>query len=212
MGSIRNATAVVIPAAGSGTRLGAATAKAFVGIDGVPMFIHAVRAFADCGAIVVAAPAADVSTAQTWLAQNSLPQVTVVAGGDTRSQSIEKALEAVPADAQYVLVHDAARPLVPSDVVGRVLDALGAGADAVVPVLPVTDSLKRVTGQVITEHINRAEFARAQTPQGFRKSVLQAAYAAAHQAGTLASATVTTSIPACATTEASSVAEAKVPA
>ena len=194
MGSIRHTTAVVIPAGGSGSRLGAGTAKAFVDIDGTPMFIHAVRAFADCAAIVVAAPVTDVPTARSLLSGHGLDDVRVVTGGSSRSESIEQALHEVPADVPYVLVHDAARPLVPAAVVDRVLQALERGADAVVPVLPVTDSLKRVAGDVVAEHVNRAEFSRAQTPQGFRAPVLREAYAAAQRTGALASATDDASI------------------
>lgn len=189
MEPIRHTTAVVIPAAGSGTRLGADIPKAFVDINGEPMIVRAARAFTDCASIIIAAPPADVSTAQNLLRAHGLPQVQVVAGGPSRAESIEHALVAVPAQADYVLVHDAARPAVGPTVIERVLDALATGADAVVPVVPVTDSLKRVADGVVVAHSDRTQFARAQTPQGFRRRVLQDAYASARRAGTMSLAT-----------------------
>lgn len=186
---IRTATAVVIPAAGSGTRLGAGGPKAFVDIQGEPMLVRTARAFTKCGSVIVAAPPADVSTAQDLLRAHGLPEVHVVPGGPSRAESIESALAAVPEEAEYVLVHDAARPAVGQLVIERVLEALAAGADAVVPVVPVTDSLKRVSHAVVVDHADRREFARAQTPQGFRRRVLQDAYASARRAGTISLAT-----------------------
>ena len=98
----------------------------------------------------------------------------VVAGGATRSESVRAGLAAVPDEATHVLVHDAARPVPVTDVWCRVLGALEAGADAVVPVVPVTDTLRERDGGTV----DRQRFVAVQTPQGFRSTVLRAAHAA----------------------------------
>jgi 2-C-methyl-D-erythritol 4-phosphate cytidylyltransferase len=98
----------------------------------------------------------------------------VVAGGETRSASVRAGLFAVPDEAAFVLVHDAARPFPAVDVWRRVVAALEDGAEAVVPVVPVTDTLRRRSGG----RIDRDELVAVQTPQGFRVDVLRAAHAA----------------------------------
>jgi 2-C-methyl-D-erythritol 4-phosphate cytidylyltransferase/2-C-methyl-D-erythritol 2,4-cyclodiphosphate synthase len=105
--------------------------------------------------------------------------VTVVAGGLSRQESVAAGLRAVWPDVERVLVHDAARALTPPEVFARVIDALTDGKDAVLPVLPVVDTVKRVSGDRVREPIDRSELAAAQTPQGFRRTILDAAYAAA---------------------------------
>lgn len=100
------------------------------------------------------------------------PGVTAVAGGQTRSASVRAGLDAVAPTATHVLVHDAARPLVTAEVVGRVADALAAGAVAAVPVVPVTDSLRTVEGRPV----DRSGLVAVQTPQGFQVDVLRSAH------------------------------------
>ena len=103
----------------------------------------------------------------------------VVAGGATRSESVRAGLAAVPDDAEVVLVHDAARPLVPADVWRRVIDGVvAAGADAVVPAVPVVDTLRELGGSTV----DRSRLVAVQTPQGFRASALRAAHADAAEA------------------------------
>jgi 2-C-methyl-D-erythritol 4-phosphate cytidylyltransferase len=100
-----------------------------------------------------------------------------VPGGDRRRDSVAAGLAALGPDAVYVLVHDAARPLVTVELVGRVISRLVAGgADAVVPVVPVRDTLKRVEGDEIVETVDRDPLVAAQTPQGFRVAALRAAH------------------------------------
>jgi 2-C-methyl-D-erythritol 4-phosphate cytidylyltransferase len=96
----------------------------------------------------------------------------VVAGGPTRSASVRRGLAAVPGAATHVLVHDAARPVPLPDVWRRVIDALDAGAAAVVPAVPVVDTLREVDGGSVDRH----RFLAVQTPQGFRTDVLRAAH------------------------------------
>jgi 2-C-methyl-D-erythritol 4-phosphate cytidylyltransferase len=83
----------------------------------------------------------------------------------------------VPDHVEYVLVHDVARPFVPDEVIVRVIAGLQAGADAVIPGLPVTDTIKRVAGDAVVATVDRSELVAVQTPQGFRRSVLVAAHA-----------------------------------
>lgn len=166
---------VVVPAAGAGTRLGPGTPKALRLLAGEPLLVHAVRRLRACpsvGAVVVAAPPAAVDEVQALL-----DGAIVVPGGDARQDSVRAGLEALPSDIDLVLVHDAARALVPVAVVEAVIAALVAGAQAVVPVLPVVDTVKRVDGDVVVETVERADLRVIQTPQGFRRSVLERAHA-----------------------------------
>lgn len=158
----------VVVAGGSGSRFGAP--KQFLGLGGRRVIDRAIAAAAGHSEGVVTVLPADVDLGYTEAADT--PVVTV-AGGDTRSASVRNGLAAVPDTADVVLVHDAARPLTPDDVFRRVIAAVRAGADAVVPVLEVTDSLRhRADGAV-----DRGEFAAVQTPQGFPAAGLRAAHA-----------------------------------
>jgi 2-C-methyl-D-erythritol 4-phosphate cytidylyltransferase len=102
-----------------------------------------------------------------------------VPGGPRRRDSVRAGLDALPAGASHVLVHDAARPLATPELVRRVIDRLlSGGVDAVVPVVPVRDALKRVGDGWVLATVERADLAGAQTPQGFKVEVLRAAHAA----------------------------------
>jgi len=176
--------AVIVVAAGSGQRLAAGQPKAFVGLDEHTVLRHAlVGVFAAPPAqVVVVAPADRVGDALTearLAAGDRRDLVAVVAGGATRQESVAAGLDAVWPDVDWVLVHDAARALTPPAVFARVIAALESGKDAVLPVLPVVDTVKRVAGEVVSEPVDRSDLAAAQTPQGFSRVVLDAAYAAA---------------------------------
>ncbi len=176
--------AVIVVAAGSGQRLGAGAPKAFVGLDGRTILRRALeQVFAGpLAQVVVVAPADRVGDARTdaeLAAGERHDLVSVVAGGQTRQASVAAGLAAVWPDVEYVLVHDAARALTPPAVFGRVVAALEAGAVAALPVLPVIDTIKRVADGVVVAAVDRSVLAAAQTPQGFRRSVLDAAYASA---------------------------------
>lgn len=176
--------AVIVVAAGSGTRLAAGAPKAFVGIDEHTVLRHALLGVlaASPAQVVVVAPADRVGDALTEVlavAGDRRDLLSVVAGGETRQLSVRAGLDAVWPDVRHVLVHDAARALTPPEVFGRVRDALDAGSAAVVPVVPVVDTLKRVEGGVAVAAVDRSELAAAQTPQGFSRVDLDAAYAAA---------------------------------
>lgn len=173
--------AVVVVAAGSGTRLGAGAPKAFVGIDDATILRHALRGVfaAPRAQVVIVAPAGhegDARTEALEAAGDRRDLVTVVTGGATRQESVAQGLAALWGDVETVLVHDAARALTPPEVFARVVDALSAGAVGVLPVLPVVDTIKRVSGTTVLAAVDRSELAAAQTPQGFRRDVLQTAY------------------------------------
>jgi len=135
-------------------------------------------------AVVVAAPANDVAAVQRLLGRQVLgTDVWVVPGGDTRQRSVAAALTALPAHIDTVLVHDAARPLVPVELVTRVVAALRDGAAAAIPVLPVPDTLKEIesvgaSGRVVRT-VDRTRLRAVQTPQGFRRDVLTQGHEAA---------------------------------
>ena len=101
---------------------------------------------------------------------------TVVAGGTSRSASVRAGLHALPPDAVAVAVHDAARPLAPAEVWDRVLAAVADGADAAVPVVPVTDTVKQVGADGSARTLDRSRLVAVQTPQAFRTAVLRAAH------------------------------------
>jgi 2-C-methyl-D-erythritol 4-phosphate cytidylyltransferase len=168
----------IVAAAGSGLRLGAELPKALVQLGGRPLVCWAVESLRAGGVdeVVVAVPAPQQAAFAAVLPDD----VHVVVGGDTRTASVRAALAAAREDADAVLVHDAARPLTPPEVVARVLAALAAGAAAVVPVLPVVDTTVVVDEEgVVTADVPRAALRRVQTPQGFDRATLVAAYARA---------------------------------
>ncbi|MDQ2751165.1 MAG: 2-C-methyl-D-erythritol 4-phosphate cytidylyltransferase [Actinomycetota bacterium] len=170
--------AAIIVAAGDGQRLGAGRPKAFCEVAGRTLLEHAAARFVshpDIRDVVVVAPASLVESATALI-----PAAAVVAGGRTRHASVARGLTALADDVDAVLVHDVARPFVPAEVISRVIATMAGGADAVIPVLLVTDTVKRVdqSGAVI-ETLERAALRSVQTPQGFRRSVLVAAHAGA---------------------------------
>ncbi len=177
-----NRTAALVPAAGRGERLGPGEPKALREISGVPMLVYAVSALASARSIdlvVVAAPPRDVDSVAAMLSQQSFSdKVTVVAGGDTRQESVARALIALPLDVDVVLVHDAARPLVPVELVSAVVASVRAGNPAVVPGLAVTDTIKEINNQGdVVATIDRNSLRAIQTPQGFNRELLQRAHA-----------------------------------
>lgn len=183
-------TAAIVPAAGRGERLGPGAPKALRTLGGVPMLVHAVQALASARSVdlvVVAAPEDGVAGVVALLDEHGLLDADgaragalVVAGGDTRQDSVARALHALPHDVEIVLVHDAARPLAPTSLVDAVATAVRGGAEAVVPGLPVPDTVKAVDDrEVVTATLDRTWLRAIQTPQGFRRTTLAAAHAAA---------------------------------
>lgn len=166
----------IVAAAGSGTRLGAAVPKALVQLDGEPLVLRSLRQLAAGGVdrAVVTAPEHLVPVFAEALADAPLP-CRVVAGGAERQDSVRLGLAAA-GDCGVLLVHDAARPLVPPRVVAAVIAAVRAGHSAVVPALPVIDSIRRVLPDESSEVVDRSRLRAVQTPQGFDPSTLRAAH------------------------------------
>lgn len=178
------AVAALVPAAGRGERLGPGSPKALRELAGAPILVHAVHALASSrqvDLIVIAAPEADVESVRALVGQQDYPcDVSVVAGGDTRQDSVARALFSLPDEVSIVLVHDAARPLVPAAVIERVVAAVRDGHEAVVPGIAVVDTMKRVdeAGDVV-ETVDRSTLRVIQTPQGFPREILTRAHAQA---------------------------------
>lgn len=181
-------TAAVIPAAGRGVRLGPGAPKALRALGGTPMLIHAVRAMAasrHVSLVVVVAPPEGAPEVRRLLDEHALPERTdflVVPGGGTRQESVRLGLDALPEDIGVVLVHDAARPLVPVDTVDSVIEAVRDGAPAVVPALPLADTVKEVEPgapgepEPVLSTPVRARLRAVQTPQGFDRDTLMRAH------------------------------------
>lgn len=170
----------IVPAAGAGTRLGAGAPKALVELSGKPLLSHAVAALlatGQVGQVVLAAPAGltDEVEGAARLVSGAVP-VVVVQGGATRVESVALALAAVE-HADFVLVHDAARALVPPEVVAAVIAALTGGAQAVVPGLAVVDTIRQLDPAGSSRTLDRSNLRAVQTPQGFPTEVLRAAHA-----------------------------------
>jgi len=180
-------TAIIVVAAGSGTRLGASEPKAFVGIDERTVLRHALDGVfaASPAQVIVVAPVGLEGDAETELraaAGDRADLGRVVTGGGTRQQSVAAGLRALWGDVSTVLVHDAARALTPPAQIDAVASAVTASS-GVIPALPVVNTLKRVAGESVVEAVDRAELVAAQTPQGFPRALLEAAYAAALESG-----------------------------
>ncbi|MGA0615302.1 bifunctional 2-C-methyl-D-erythritol 4-phosphate cytidylyltransferase/2-C-methyl-D-erythritol 2,4-cyclodiphosphate synthase [Paracoccus sp. KR1-242] len=172
--------AVVITAAGRGTRAGGDVAKQWRDLAGESVILRSIAAFAEFPRIVVTLPPDDMARGVAELAG----PVVLVAGGETRSASIRAALETLDGSGvTHVLIHDGARPLVPPHVIEGVVAALEAGAEAAAPALPVTDALWRAEGGHVTGTASREGLLRAQTPQGFHLASILAAHRAFPEGG-----------------------------
>lgn len=160
-------TWAIVVAGGGGTRFGAA--KQFARLGGATVVDRAVGVAQDsCDGVVVVVPS-DAS----WAAPAG---VSVAVGGATRSDSVRAGLALVPDEADVVIVHDAARPLATRGLFDLVVKAVAAGADGAVPALPVSDTLKRVSGGRVVETVSREGLVGVQTPQAFRADALRAAH------------------------------------
>ncbi|MFY9262599.1 MAG: 2-C-methyl-D-erythritol 4-phosphate cytidylyltransferase [Actinomycetaceae bacterium] len=197
----------IIAAAGSGTRLGADIPKALVELAGEPLIVHAVRSMSDAGIndVVVTAPADHLTQFSQILGRIKVStgcQVQAVVGGATRQASVACGLAAISSNADAVLVHDAARALTPVALIKRVVAALEAGHAAVVPGLPVVDTIKEIRSepvaqspvkQLMPEHtavnqvmrtVDRSTLRAVQTPQGFTVDLLRRAHEFGEQLST----------------------------
>ena len=182
---------VILPAAGLGTRMAGPQPKQFLALNGLPILIHSLRAFAAVQrvtAIYVAVRKPEIERVQAQIAEYAAEfalagRILVVEGGDNRQESVSHALAALPAQPEdIVLVHDAVRPLIDAATIDRTIDAVIQHGAAIVG-LPAVDTIKQVErtahGAVITSTIPREVIVLAQTPQGFRYGLLQKAFAEA---------------------------------
>lgn len=171
----------LIAAAGTGERLGIGDGvpKAMRRVGDAAMFVHSLRAFDAVGAV----EGAVLVTDELWM-EHALSELVdeklrikleMVRGGASRQASVREGLKAVPPGADAVVVHDAARPLVTSVLIERVLDAVGSRNGAICAV-PVEDTLKRVEGSAVVETVRRDDLWRVQTPQAFRSAILRDAH------------------------------------
>jgi 2-C-methyl-D-erythritol 4-phosphate cytidylyltransferase len=177
------ATVAVVPAAGSGERLGAGRPKAFVTLGGTPLLEHALSGLRASGVIdriVVAVPPALTDESKLVFGGED---AVIVSGGADRTESVGLALEAA-GDAEFILVHDAARALTPPTLIARVVAALKEGHSAVVPGLALADTIKAVDANgAVLGTPERAGLRAVQTPQGFHADVLRRAYQRAGSGG-----------------------------
>ena len=169
----------VLAAAGRGERLGSDRPKAFARLGGRPLLAESLERLEESGwidAIVIAAPP-DWEEPSILVAEEiaATKVSSAVTGGESRSESVRLALAEVPEEAAVVLVHDAARPLLPEDVIERVLSPLSEGWDGVVPAVPLADTVKRVEGDRVVETLPREDLVAVQTPQAFLADTLRRA-------------------------------------
>lgn len=179
------AVGVVIVAAGSGSRLGHSMPKAFVELAGRSILAHSLDSVFGMSApaqIVVVAPADELESAAAIvrsIAGPAVGYVSVVAGGDTRQGSVRAGIAALEPTVETVLVHDAARAFTPSHLFDRVIAAVSSTAAGVIPGLSVVDTIKRMDAGLVVATVDRSELMAVQTPQGFPRAQLEAAYLAA---------------------------------
>ncbi|MGA9673479.1 MAG: 2-C-methyl-D-erythritol 4-phosphate cytidylyltransferase [Terracidiphilus sp.] len=183
----------ILPAAGLGTRMAGAQPKQFLALNGIPILIHSLRAFASVErvtGIYVAVRKPEIERVEAQIAEYGLAdRVKVVEGGDNRQESVSHALAALPAESDdVVLVHDAVRPLIDAATIDRTIDAVQLHGAAIVG-LPAVDTIKQVErtahGALVVSTIPREYVVMAQTPQGFRFGILQRAFAEATADGFL---------------------------
>ena len=178
------ALGVVLVAAGRGERLGAEEPKAFVKLGGRTLVEHcidAIFAMPHSGHLVIVAPqsrAADtLALAEAAMQHETNWEVSVVAGGRERHESVRFGLEVLPEHIDVALIHDAARPLTPTAQFERVTAEVHRSGSAVIPVLPVADTLKRIdAGGIVHETVDRGSLVSVQTPQGFPRELIAAAH------------------------------------
>lgn len=182
--------AAVVTAAGASARMGGGTKKEYRAVRGRPVLAMAVGAFLDAGGfsrLVVTVPPGETENVRILLSPHlDLAAVRFVEGGDTRQESVRRALLSLAADPpETVLIHDGARPWVDGSLIRRVLDAVSRQA-AAVPVVAVPDAVKLVGASgLVAEHLPRGRVVGAQTPQGFLFREILSAHEAAHRDGVL---------------------------
>jgi 2-C-methyl-D-erythritol 4-phosphate cytidylyltransferase len=184
----RLGTVAVVPAGGMGSRMKGRRPKQYLGLAGLPLLIHALRALLSSKLIdglVLAVPADRVAATRILIQRHRVPRVLeVLAGGSERQESVWRALHAVPENTQWIVVHDAVRPFIHGDLVGRVLRAARRHGAATCG-LPVRESVKRVSGKTVASSLDREGLWLIQTPQAFSRALLWEAHDKARRDGFL---------------------------
>jgi 2-C-methyl-D-erythritol 4-phosphate cytidylyltransferase len=189
--SIMSKTCAIVPAAGSGTRMGSAKPKQFLDLAGKPILAHTLSALSSPGLIakifVVVAeeqiPAAREIVSDWADAQASdIPEISVVPGGAERRDSVCNGLKKLPVDCDWVMIHDGVRPFASPELIRAVWEGAGQ-TGACIPAIPSTDTVKRAIGGVVRETLSRDEILLVQTPQVFRKQIIVTAYEKAVESG-----------------------------
>lgn len=177
---------VILPAAGLGTRMGKASKKQFLQLDGAPILIHTLRRFAgieSVGEIIIACRAEDMEDVGAMLSGFPMDKpVRMVEGGDSRQESVEHALATVDDAVDLVAVHDAVRPFAEEAMIRKVIAEASESGAAIAGVVPV-DTVKQVHLAKIQTTISRDRLVLAQTPQVFRTGLLKHAFAKAREDG-----------------------------
>jgi 2-C-methyl-D-erythritol 4-phosphate cytidylyltransferase len=179
--------AAIIAASGAGLRMGASLKKQYLLLDGVPVLARAVNIFTEHPDIrqivVVISPGDTAFTRKILKPFCPLERLLIVEGGSRRQDSVFNGLQAVPAEVEFVCIHDGARPLADRKLIDAVMEA-ACRWGAAVPVLPVTDTLKEIDARgFIVKTIPRHGLRRAQTPQIFRRDLISEAYRKARMLG-----------------------------
>lgn len=179
MSAAKRDVGVVIVAAGKGSRTGSSELKQFRWVAGKPMLLHSVQAFHDrddVALVVCVLPREHAGDPPAWLFQCDVERLLISTGGRERSDSVANGIEDLPPECEIIVIHDAARPLVPASVIESVIAEARRGNGAV-PGLPVADTLKRVTPSgAIAGTVEREGLWRAQTPQAFPRDMIERAY------------------------------------
>lgn len=177
-------TCVIVPAAGSGTRMGGAIPKQFIRLAGKPLLAHTLSALANLSFIsiiflIVAEEhipdAGEVVSAWSGQRTSSVPEISIIRGGAERRDSVYNGLKKLPAECDWVMIHDAVRPFASPGLIKTVWEgALTAGA--CIAAIPATDTVKHARDGIVLETLSRDEIWLVQTPQVFRKQIVVAAY------------------------------------
>jgi 2-C-methyl-D-erythritol 4-phosphate cytidylyltransferase len=175
---------VIIVAAGSGSRVGGAELKQFRWIAGKPMLLHSLQRFQsrpDVAMVVCVLPRQYAADPPPWIFQSDIDRLLIATGGKERGDSVYNGLDDLPEECAVTLVHDAARPFVDDATIDRVVAAARSGSGAV-PALPVVDTLKEASpdGRIVRT-VSRDGLWRAQTPQGFPRTILEDVYVRARR-------------------------------
>lgn len=179
-------TSVIIPAAGSGKRMGGNTSKQYLTIGDKPIITETLAVFNDSpyiDEIILVSPAGDMPLMEKMLKKYDLAKVSkIVKGGKERQDSISNGLGALDQSSSIVLVHDGVRPFISDEIIKELIDTVNKYGAAIVAV-PVKDTVKKVLGASIVETMPREDLWLAQTPQAFRFEIIKAAYENAREKG-----------------------------